>query len=461
MKAAPPIESYLAFELRKYKFALPLLLSFAVGTGAGLRAISAKQSESIALLRAIAPHVSILLESNDRPDLQRLITSISNQLKVKIEILRAKQVLASTLSRERISTFAHDVRPYGMLPAVSAGYIVSETQVDGLSSTENTVTMRMLSPLAPVLQQIAMVVIATFAACFFAITILVSKISTVAKRTLRPVQDLDAAIHNLLEDASAEIAPFEVLELENIRESVQNVKRKLNIATDGLAEARAQKLAAEAMKRLMHDLHTPITALSQMMKISVMESMPEEYRSEARSKMVELAEQILRQVGNGKENFETRVHINVNADLSDTLRRTIERARLAMLTRTKDSELLLLTQSSICFSHDPELLERVITNLIMNAIEAEATSVKVVAEIEEGSPKIVVSDNGPGMTKADVALHLSGRGKSSKGNRTGMGLSNCNHIVRLHGGRIIHRASSSGGSEFEVRFKNLNAGGAL
>ncbi|RYZ91133.1 MAG: HAMP domain-containing histidine kinase [Proteobacteria bacterium] len=461
MKTALPIADHLARELRNYKVALPIALSVAIGVGAGLRAINTKQNESVSILRAISPHVAILIETNDGPDLQRLINSISSQLAVKIEVYRADRVFASTLSRERIGVHFQNADRFWLLPSVTGGRIISETKVQRANAPELHVTLRMLSPLTQVLHQVLLVMLTTFTISIAAVTLLVAKLSAVAKRSFKPVQQLDSAIHNLLEDGATEISPFEIQELESIRESVQRVKTKLNAATDELVDARGQKLAALAMKRLMHDLHTPITALSQMMKISMMERMPEEYRAEARIKIVELAEQILRQVGSGKENFETRVNITVGANLSDTLQRTIERVRLAIPANANEAELLLRTESTMSFDHDPELLERVITNLVMNAFEAQATSVQVVAEIEEGSPRIIVIDNGPGMTTNDVALHLSGRGKSSKGSRSGLGLSNCNHIVRLHGGRIIHRASRSGGSEFEVRLKNTAGGGSL
>jgi signal transduction histidine kinase len=461
VKTALPIADYLTRELRNYRVALPVALSVAIGIGAGLRAIDSKQKESASILNAISPHVAILIETNDGPDLQRLINSISKQLTVKIEVYRADRILASTLSRERIGVHFQSAGRPSFLPFFVDGSIVSETKVQRGNAPELHVTLRMLSPLLPIIYQVLLVMLTTFTISIAAVMLLVAKLSAVAKRSFKPVQQLDSAIHNLLEDSATEISPFEIQELESIRESVQRVKTKLNAATDELADARGQKLAAFAMKRLMHDLHTPIAALSQMMKISMMERMPEEYRAEARLKIVELAEQILRQVGSGKENFETRINITVGANLSETLHRTIERVRLVISDKAREAELLLRSDSTICFDHDPELLERVITNLVMNAFESQATSIQVVAEIEGGSPRITVSDNGPGMTTNDVALHLSGRGKSSKGSRSGLGLSNCNHIVRLHGGRIIHRTSQSGGSEFEVRLRNTVAGGSL
>ena len=70
-------------------------------------------------------------------------------------------------------------------------------------------------------------------------------------------------------------------------------------------------------------------------------------------------------------------------------------------------------------------------------------------KIEEGI-SISVSDDGEGIEEEMVSLFLQGRGKSKKKNGLGLGLSGANHIVRLHGGKIIYRKSHFEGTFQEV-----------
>jgi signal transduction histidine kinase len=63
------------------------------------------------------------------------------------------------------------------------------------------------------------------------------------------------------------------------------------------------------------------------------------------------------------------------------------------------------------------------------------------------------TDDGEGIEEEMVSLFLQGRGKSKKKNGLGLGLSGANHIVRLHGGKIIYRKSHLGGACFDIRLQ--------
>ena len=106
---------------------------------------------------------------------------------------------------------------------------------------------------------------------------------------------------------------------------------------------------------------------------------------------------------------------------------------------------------------DPDKLREIFNNLVSNAIESASHSVLVEVLKDNENVSIKVSDDGKGLSQEEVSLHLQGRGKSTKAERMGIGLSSANHIVRSHGGKIIYKQSSMGGACFEIQLQGVSA----
>ncbi|HYZ76572.1 MAG TPA: ATP-binding protein [Gaiellaceae bacterium] len=101
---------------------------------------------------------------------------------------------------------------------------------------------------------------------------------------------------------------------------------------------------------------------------------------------------------------------------------------------------------------DPVAVDRVVTNLALNAIRHGAPPIVVSAERTGAELRIVVEDHGPG-----VAPELRGRlfeqftrapGASVPG--TGLGLAIARAYAQAQGGDILHRDVSPSGSRFEL-----------
>jgi two-component system sensor histidine kinase KdpD len=109
---------------------------------------------------------------------------------------------------------------------------------------------------------------------------------------------------------------------------------------------------------------------------------------------------------------------------------------------------------------DPVLLERLIANLLDNAIRhtPNGTEVTVSAQALPYVIRVVVADRGPGLGGADQATLFSkfavnsGAATSSGG---GLGLSICAAIVAAHGGTIVGRPRPGGGAEFVFELPQL------
>ncbi len=102
---------------------------------------------------------------------------------------------------------------------------------------------------------------------------------------------------------------------------------------------------------------------------------------------------------------------------------------------------------------DPQRLELLFSNLLLNAADAMpgGGTIGLAAEEAGGFVKVSVSDQGPGMPP-EVAEHLFEPFFTTKpkGKGTGLGLAEAYGIARQHGGRIEVSTAEGRGSEFRV-----------
>ena len=96
-----------------------------------------------------------------------------------------------------------------------------------------------------------------------------------------------------------------------------------------------------------------------------------------------------------------------------------------------------------------ELLERALENLLTNAIRYARTSVFVEARAENGRVSISVSDDGPGISEADMPRLFERCYKGSGGN-FGLGLAIARSAARAMGGDIAAANRPQGGAVFTI-----------
>lgn len=116
---------------------------------------------------------------------------------------------------------------------------------------------------------------------------------------------------------------------------------------------------------------------------------------------------------------------------------------------------IILKDPELALDVDPNLVEQVLINLIVNAIEAvkESEQPRIVLSAVNPAGKIAikVSDNGSGMPE-DVMNNIFIPFFSTKKNGSGIGLSLCKQIMMLHKGNITVQSVEKTGSVFTLQF---------
>ncbi len=98
---------------------------------------------------------------------------------------------------------------------------------------------------------------------------------------------------------------------------------------------------------------------------------------------------------------------------------------------------------------DPQLMQRVFTNLILNAIQAmpKGGTLTITAAVSDGAVSIAVEDSGVGISD-DIKDKLFSPLFTNKAKGTGLGLAVCKRIVELHDGSITVESKEGYGSRF-------------
>ena len=101
---------------------------------------------------------------------------------------------------------------------------------------------------------------------------------------------------------------------------------------------------------------------------------------------------------------------------------------------------------------DSEQIQKVLTNLVLNANEAvgEGGEIRVATKQTDGWVMLSVSDNGCGMSKEFVEHSLFHPFKSTKKGGMGIGLFHSKMIVEAHQGRIEVESEEGRGTTFRV-----------
>ena len=289
-----------------------------------------------------------------------------------------------------------------------------------------------------------------------------------ARRVTRPVEELAGAARSVAEGAwGAQVKVSSSDELGQLADSFNHMTRQLLQQKEQLVQAERVAAWRELARRLAHELKNPLFPLQLTVEnlLRAREQTPEEFEEVLR----ESSSTLLAEIGNLKK---------IIASFSDFARMPqphLQRIKLNEVVeaavRLFQPQLQATAQPSINLileldpampeiSADPELLHRVLSNLILNAIDAMPNGGAITLRTRSSSEHVSfeVTDNGTGLTPEECK-RLFTPYYTSKRHGTGLGLAIVQSVISDHRGKISVRSEPGRGTSFVVELPRA-AGGA-
>ena len=232
--------------------------------------------------------------------------------------------------------------------------------------------------------------------------------------------------------------------------------RELKLAYDDIARAEAMRDNLTAM--LVHDLRTPLTGL--LGPLQMLEAQMLGPLDETQKEVVHISNQsgqrLLGMVNalldvSKMEAGEFTIH-RQSVEVEPLLARVVQAARPV---DSKDSAPIALNCNVQLVDADPDLLERILINLLGNALKfTPPTGQITLSAVPEGArARFAVRDSGPGIAPEFQAKIFEKFGQvenRAKGHKfsTGLGLTFCKLAVEAHGGRIGVQSEVGQGATF-------------
>ena len=227
-----------------------------------------------------------------------------------------------------------------------------------------------------------------------------------------------------------------------------------NNMADDIADREKDRLQFVAM--VVHDLKNPVLAIDMAARVLRGPNATEEQR---RSYLDGIREETARLRGVIRDLTDDIQVVNgrfsvgkTEMDLSLLVRRFVEAQSEAFATHN-----LVVNADDACIVHgDANRIERVLTNLVSNAVKYSPPNTCVTLRVEREDAQVVltVSDQGPGIAKEDLQVLFQpfGRGRSagSLAEGTGMGLYIVKQIVEAHDGQIAVQSEPGRGTTFQI-----------
>ncbi len=223
--------------------------------------------------------------------------------------------------------------------------------------------------------------------------------------------------------------------------------------------------ALEAQKRFAadasHELRTPLTVLRGEIEVALRRDRTvEEYvrvldsALEEAERLSRLAEDLLTLTRSEAGVLEPQIQ---SVDLTERVQRTV--TRLSQEAEGREIRISGPGGDAVTADVDPDLFDRVVWNLLGNAVKfsPQAASVEIGLETSDGGVVMAVSDNGPGIPDDQLQKVFErffrtdeSRTHGEDHSGTGLGLAIAKAIVELHHGEITAENRPGGGAVFRV-----------
>lgn len=236
--------------------------------------------------------------------------------------------------------------------------------------------------------------------------------------------------------------------------------QNVNEALDETESKAWQKLLSVMTHEIMNSV-APISSLADTLKNRLQKAVDEPTDSVAVEDL-EIGIETIKRRSEGLLKF-AQTYRNLNKITRLSLKKLYVRELFANLHQLMQPTLeqknidleIILRETDLAFEADPSLIEQVLINLIVNAIEAvkEIENPRIILSAETSGKKVIlkVADNGTGMPE-ELLDKIFIPFFSTKKSGSGIGLSLCKQIMMLHKGNIQVQSVEGKGTVFLLQF---------
>ncbi|CAN5794941.1 sensor histidine kinase [soil metagenome] len=238
--------------------------------------------------------------------------------------------------------------------------------------------------------------------------------------------------------------------------------QNINEAMDETESKAWQQLLGVMTHEIMNSV-APISSLADTLKNRLEKSIPDLSNKTGAVEDLEIGIETIKRRSEGLLKF-AETYRNLNKITQPNLKKVFVRDLFESLYQLMQPTLdqkniqldIVLKDTSLAVEADTSLVEQVLINLLVNAIEAvkDKAEAKIVLSAAAAPNKKVllkISDNGSGMT-AEVMEKIFVPFFSTKKTGSGIGLSLCKQIMMLHKGNIQVQAKMDEGTAFILQF---------
>jgi two-component system sensor histidine kinase KdpD len=229
------------------------------------------------------------------------------------------------------------------------------------------------------------------------------------------------------------------------------------VAQETLVRMEGERMRNSLLSAVSHDLRTPLTAIRGLAETLEVTDLPQNERTEVASAIRHQAEELQQLVTNLLDVARMQ-SAGVRLDkqwhpLDEIIGSALSRLGPALSKREVRTE---LPSDLPLVEVDASLFERVLINLLDNALKYTSPDAKILIGAKAVGPSMYcfVEDNGPGLPPGDPERFFKPfvRGqKESAISGVGLGLALCRSIIAAHQGTIRAEAAQPRGTRFEIR----------
>jgi signal transduction histidine kinase len=213
---------------------------------------------------------------------------------------------------------------------------------------------------------------------------------------------------------------------------------------------RLNELKSQFAALASHELRTPVAAIYGVVR--TLDEREDQLEAEQRAQLRRMLTQQTKRLLDLVENLLDLSRLEADSLRISPARINIHDRLVALIETSADGEITLHAPDDLSAIVDAEAFDRIVSNLLGNALRHGAPPIVVSAARTERDLRVVIEDNGPGVAPEFVGslFERFTRGSTNSSVGAGLGLSIALSFTRAHGGTLTYEPGRPMGSVFTL-----------